>query len=131
MKPLVLADSSFCIFAGRDLGNPFRYFSLHEATHEFATCGVVTVEVLRGVAAPKLMDFWKRGFSRLTYLPTEQSTWEIARQVAWRLERAGRRLGTPDIIIAACAIESRAMVLTRDKRFSEIGELTVISSLEQ
>jgi len=129
MKTLVLADSSFCIFAGREFGTPFSYFSRYLTTHEFATCGVVTVEVLRGIAAPKLMDFWKRGFSRLTYLPTEQSTWEIARQVAWRLERAGRRLGTPDIIIAACAIESGAMVLTRDKRFSEIGGLAVISSL--
>jgi len=129
MKPLVLADSSFCIFAGRELGNPFRYFSLHKANYEFATCGVVTVEVLRGIAVPRLMDFWERGFSSLTYLPTDQSTWGIARQIAWKLERAGRRLGTPDIVIAACAIESGAMVLTRDKRFSEIGELTVISSL--
>jgi len=129
MKPLVLADSSFCIFSGRELGNPFRYFSLHKTNYEFATCGVVTVEVLRGIAVPKLMDFWEQGFSRLTYLPTEQSTWVIARQIAWRLERAGRRLGTSDIVIAACAIESGAMVLTRDKRFAEIGELTVISSL--
>jgi len=53
----------------------------------------------------------------------------LARRLAWERERAGRRLGTPDIIIAACAIEAGAVVLTRDKRFAEIPELKVCGSL--
>jgi len=90
---------------------------------------MVMVEVLRGVKDPRIMESWRQEFSCLVYLPTKQSTWDIARRIAWDLERAGRRLGTPDIVIAACALEAGAAVLTLDKRFAEIPGLRVMSGL--
>jgi len=129
MKLLVLADSSFCIRSGRKFGDPFGFFTLHSKDYEFATCGMVMVEVLRGVKDPEIMESWRQEFSCLVYLPTRQSTWDIARRIAWDLECAGRRLGTPDIVIAACALEAGAAVLTLDKRFAEITGLLVISGL--
>jgi len=129
MKTLVLADSSLCIRAGREFGDPFGFFTLHSDDYEFATCGVVMVEVLRGVKDPEVMESWRQEFNRLIYLPTNQSTWDRARKIAWDFERRGRRLGTPDIIIAACAFEANAAVLTLDKRFAEIPGLRVLSGL--
>jgi len=72
------------------------------------------------------MEAWRREFGCLIYLPTRQSTWEIARKISWDLERAGKRLGTPD---TACALEAGAAVLTLDKRFAEIPGLQVLSRL--
>jgi len=129
MKTLVLADSSFCIRAGREFGDPFGFFTLYSNSHEFATCGMVMVEVLRGVKDLGVMEAWRKEFHSLIYLPTSESTWDVARKIAWSLERAGQRLGTPDIVIAACAREAGAAVLTLDKRFAEIPGLRVISGL--
>jgi len=71
------------------------------------------------------MESWRREFGCLIYLPTRQSTWDVARKIAWGSERVGRGLGPPDIIIAACALEG-GTVLTRNKRFAEIPELKVV-----
>jgi len=129
MKTLVLVDSCFCIFGAREFGNLFRLFSLHHEDYEFATCGMVMVEVLRGFREPKVVDAWKREFDCLRYLPTERSTWGITQKLVWEFERAGRRMDMPDIIISACALEAGAAVLTLDKRFAEIPGLRVISGL--
>jgi len=129
MKTLVLVDSCFCIFAGKKFGNPFRLFSWHRDSYEFATCGMVMVEVLRGLREPKVVEAWRREFDRLTYLPTDRATWRIIQQLVWDFERAGRRLDMQDIIIAGCALEAGAAVLTLDKRFAEIPGLRAISGL--
>jgi len=87
------------------------------------------LEVLCGIREPRVLEYITSQFESLPCLDMSKSTWALARELAWERERAGRRLGTPDIIIAACAIESGAAVLTRDKRFSEIPKLKVVSSL--
>jgi len=129
MKTLVLVDSCFCIFGAREFGNLFRLFALHRQDYEFATCGMVMVEVLRGLREPKVVEAWRQEFHRLVYLPTERATWEIIQRLVWDAERAGRRLDMPDTIIAGCALEAGAAVLTLDKRFAEIPGLQVISGL--
>jgi len=129
MKTRVLVDSCFCIFGAREFGNPFRLFALHRQNYEFATCGRVMVEVLRGLKEPKVVEAWRREFDRLTYLPTKRTTWRLIQKLVWDFERAGRRLDMQDTIIAACALEAGAAVLTLDKRFSEITGLRVISGL--
>jgi len=93
------------------------------------TCQMVMLEVLCGMREARVLDHTTKLFQKLRCLAMRDSTWGLARRLAWERERAGRRLGTPDIIIAACAIEAGAAVLTRDKRFSEIPELRVVSSL--
>jgi len=97
--------------------------------YEILTCQMVMLEVLCGIKEPSLLTHTARLFESLRCVSMEDSTWQLARRLAWERERAGRRLGTPDIIIAACAIEAGAVVLTRDKRFAEIPELKVFGSL--
>jgi len=56
MKTLVLVDSCSYIFLGKKFGNPFFFFRLHAKDYEFATCGMVMVEVLRGFKEPKVVE---------------------------------------------------------------------------
>jgi len=127
-QEVLLADSSFYIAAFKAKKLPFDILADEFAAYEAVTCEVVMLEVLCGVRDPNLLDYITSQFEALRCLDMRKSTWRLARHLAWERERAGRRLGTPDIIIAACAIESGAAVLTRDKRFAEIPNLHVVSS---
>jgi len=125
---LLLADSSFYIVAFKAKKLPFDILAEEFAAYKAVTCEIVMLEVLCGVRDPKVLDYTTFQFESLYCLDMQKSTWRLAKKLAWERERAGRRLGTPDIIIAACAIESGAAVLTRDKRFSEIPRLKVVSN---
>jgi len=125
LLPLLLPDSNFFIRLFRLRGLPFDVLKEEFANYEIVTCQMVMLEVMCGIREPNLLTQTTRLFESLRCVSMEDSTWQLARRLAWERERAGRRLGTPDIIIAACAIESGAVVLTRDKRFAEITELKV------
>jgi len=129
--PLLLPDSNFFILILRMKGEPFDILRVRfSATYQIVTCQMVMLEVLCGIRDPRALALLTRQFQELRCIPMQDSTWQLARQLAWDRERAGRRLGTPDIIIAACALESGAAMLTRDKRFSEIPALPIVSNLE-
>jgi len=129
MKTLLLSDSSIYIRILRMRGSPFRFFGNHSTHYEFATCGMVMMEVLRGLREPAAVEYARGQFGRLTYLPTHESTWDLARSLAWQLERAGLRIPVQDIIIAACAKEAGATVFTHDGDFRRIPGVKVISSI--
>jgi len=90
---------------------------------------MVMLEVLRGIRESAALRSMEKEFWGLTYLPMERSTWRIARNLAWELERAGLPTKAPDILIAACALESQAIVLTKDQDFFRIPNLKVVSTL--
>jgi len=125
LLPRLLPDSNFFIRLLRLRGFPFRVLKQSFADYEIVTCQMVMLEVLCGIRELSLLAHTTRLFESLHCVSMEDSTWQLARRLAWERERAGRRLGTPDIIVAACAIEAGAVVLTRDKRFAEITELKV------
>jgi len=127
--PLLLPDSNFFIRLFRLRGLPFDVLREEFAAYEIVTCQMVMLEVLCGIAEPRVLANTTRLFESLRCVKMEDSTWALARQLAWERERVGRRLGIPDILIAACALESGAAVLTNDRRFAEIPELSVVSGL--
>jgi len=129
LLPLLLPDSNFFIRLFRLRELPFEVLAKEFGGYEIVTCQMVMLEVLCGIAEPRVLANTTRLFESLRCIPMEDSTWQLARRLAWERERAGRRLGTPDVIIAACAIEAGAVMLTRDKRFAEITELKVLGEL--
>jgi len=130
MRTLILADSNIYIAALRSgKAAPFWLFDKHQDRYEFTTCEVVMLEVLRGIREPQVYDYVEREMERLIYLPVRKTTGLIARSLAWDLERAGRRVAVPDILIAACAKEAGAKVLTRDQHFLQMPGVEVIQSL--
>ena len=130
MESLVLPDSNVYIGAMRAGEDPFAAFVRRHDEVEFATCGMVVLEVCRGVRDPNLLRKVRERFSVMIFQPTTNQIWERATHLAWSLDRQGIVLPAQDLIIAACALQIGATVLTADAHFRSIPGLTVIGSLE-
>ena len=132
MANLILPDSNIYIGAVRAGIDPFQQFAsgIDDRDWEFATCGVIMLEVCRGLREPNLLERYRERFAVMIFIPTTNQIWERATQLAWSLDRQGRVLPAPDLLIAACALQACATVLTLDAHFRAIPGLPVIESLE-
>lgn len=129
MAGRVLVDSSYLIDRLRAGLDPLHEFSERSDEWEFLTCGVVMVEVLRGMKHKAAHQRMSRFMSCMIYVPTLNNIWEKVERIAWELDRRGRFTQVTDLIIAACAMEGDAAVLTLDSDFSRIPDLRVIDRL--
>lgn len=129
MESLILPDSNVYIDAVRRGVDPFQEFGRHLDTCEFATCGMIMLEVCRGLREPGILQRFRERFSVMIYVPTTNAIWERAQHLAWMMDRQGRTIPAQDHIIAACALQSGATVLTRDKHFQDIPGLEVLDHL--
>jgi predicted nucleic acid-binding protein len=129
MVELVLPDSNFYITRARAGLDPFVELAAHTDEWEFATCGMVVLEVCRGRRDPNLLKRFQERFAIMLYIAAGNSVWERAGQLAWSLDRQGIILPAPDLLIAACALQAKATVLTADAHFQEIPGLRVIESV--
>ena len=129
MPSLVVPDSNFYIGRARLGRDPFS--ELHSFTDdwEFATCGMVVLEVCRGRRDPNVLRRFQERFSVMLYLATTSSTWERANALAWNLDRRGIVLPAQDLVIAACALNHDAAVLTADTHFLDVPGLRVLNEL--
>jgi len=59
-------------------------------------------------------------------VPMDKTLWDEATELGWQLDRMGRILPSPDILIAACALGAGVPVLARDSHFNAIPGLSVI-----
>ena len=132
MANLVLPDSNVYIGAVRAGIDPFQQLAegIHAHELEFAICGMVMVEVCRGLREPALLKRFRDRFAVMVFLPTTSQVWERAAHLAWALDRKGVVLPAPDLIIAACALQADATVLTADAHFEAVPGLRVIASLD-
>lgn len=124
MASVALVDSSVFISLLRTGRDPAQW--LGERLEDIYTCGMIRVEVLRGQKFPKHRKALSAFFDVLCNVPTDNTLWEEAAQLAWRLDRRGKNLPAQDIIIAAHAFRSGVPVMTSDRRFKEIPGLPVI-----
>lgn len=129
MEKLILPDSNIYIDAVRRRIDPFEEFGHHLDECEFATCGLVMLEVCRGLRDPALLKHFRDRFSVMIYVPTTNAIWERAQHLAWSMDRQGTIIPAQDHIIAACALQTRATVLTRDAHFRRVPGLEVIDQL--
>lgn len=127
---LVVADSSFYIHALRSKRQPFLEMERLAGDVEWATTGMVMLEVCRGLRDPKMRDRFTERYATMIYLPTTHAIWERAVRLAWTLDRQDRSLPAQDIVIAAACLSGGACLLTHDAHFAVIPGLTVFNSLE-
>jgi predicted nucleic acid-binding protein len=130
MTSLVLPDSNFYINCARAGLDPFRELGAHSEQCEFATCGMVVIEVCRGRHDPNLLRRFRDNFDVMIFVSTSNQIWERATQLAWSLDRHGVILPAQDILIAAHALHTDATVLTYDAHFNSIPGLRVIDHIE-
>lgn len=124
---MVLVDSSIYIELLRTHRNPARELADAFESVELVGCSVVRCEVLRGVARPESKAQLISFFNLIVHVPTDHHVWEATEDLAWQMDRAGKVLPLPDLIIAVCALRAGAGVLTNDKHFALIPQLQLAS----
>jgi predicted nucleic acid-binding protein len=130
MPGRALVDSSFFIDRLRAGSDPIEELSEHSDEWELLTCGVVQVEVLRGLKHKGAHERMKEFMGCMLYVPTLNAIWERVAALAWNLDREGRTMQVTDLVIAACALEADAVVLTFDSDFSRVSGLRTIRALD-
>ncbi|MDF3057716.1 MAG: VapC toxin family domain ribonuclease [Rariglobus sp.] len=125
----VLPDSSFYIRNARLGLDPFQELSRHTGEWDFFACGMVITEVTRGLRDPRVLHEYQTSFALMTYIDTTAVVWERTAHLAWSLDRQGLVIPASDILIAACALETEAIVLTFDAHFQKIPGLRITSQL--
>jgi len=129
MAQSALIDSSVYIGllrAGRDPGESIH--ARYEET-DVVTCGIVRLEVLRGVKAERMKSWMEGVFSIMQCVPTDNQLWDDATELAWELDRAGKTIPATDLMIAACALRGDALVHTYDRHFLLVPGLAVATDL--
>lgn len=125
----VLIDSNFYIAHLRAGRNPFRELAAAGENWELFTCGMVMLEVLRGVRDPRQLAKLQTAFSLMHFITTSNAVWTKAQQLARELDRRGIILPAQDHLIAACALNADIAVLTADGHFRQVPGLQVIHTL--
>jgi predicted nucleic acid-binding protein len=123
-QPLMI-DSNYYIDHLRQGKNPFIELERIAQDWELATCGMIMLEVQRGLKTERLQNLFERGFATMLYVPTTNAIWSKASALAWQLDRGGRVVPAQDHVIAASALSVGAAVLTTDAHFHEFPGLTV------
>jgi len=120
-----MVDSNYYIGHLRRGRNPFVELERIAEDWEPATCGMIMLEVQRGLKSQRMRSLFERGFSTMLNVPTTSAIWNKAVTLAWHLDRRGRVISAQDHLIAASALAIGAGVLTTDAHFHEIPGLIV------
>ena len=126
MRATVLVDSNVFIGLLRRGLDPVEVLGGWIGDGDLATCGMVRLEVERGLKFERVRRRVGGLFDVLINVPTTNKIWEFATSTAWTLGRNGITLPAQDILIATCAREIGAAVLTDDKHFDEFTDLQVL-----
>jgi predicted nucleic acid-binding protein len=130
MASVVLVDSSYFIHHFRERKDPFLELAMHSSNWDLATCGMVKLEVCRGLRVISVRHRYEAAFAEMQYAPTNFSTWERAARFAFELDRDGKTIPAPDLAIAACALAIDASILTFDRHFKFVPGLRVLDRLD-
>lgn len=122
----LLIDSNIYIGLLRRRLDPASVLFEHYDTTSLITCGLVRLEVLRGLQPSRARDRLDAFFSVMLYVEADTGLWNAATVIAAASDRRGHPIGNTDAFIAACALRRGAAVLTRDRDFDLIDGLTVL-----
>lgn len=131
MAAVVLVDSSVWIRLMREGRDPVQNLVERAKTCDLATCGMVRLEVLRGIVRRPVREAIEGFLNVMINVPADNRIWETAAREAWHLDRRGITLPAQDLVIAACAQRIEAAVLTFDPHFYDIPGVTILPSLDE
>ena len=123
----ILVDSSVYIRLMRQRLDPVAVLFEHYDPVNLVTCGMVRVEVLRGVRVPRARTRLESFMSVMQYVPADDRLWREATDLAWRIDRSDKPIQATDAVIAASALRLGASVLTLDSDFQRVPGLHVLS----
>lgn len=123
----ILVDSNIYIGLLRRGHDPVSVLFEHFDTTNLVTCGLVRLEVLRGVRLQKTRERVSAFMDVMQYVEADGALWRDATEIAARTDRRGTPIPGTDAFIAACAFRLGASVLTEDKDFTRVEGLPLLS----
>ena len=127
MESEILIDSNVFIDLIKHHGDPAPWLYHWAGARNLAICGMVRVEVLRGVKSPKAYRSLINFMDVMINIPSSNQLWDQAAELAWKLDRKGLVVPGTDVVIAASAMDIGAAVLTSGAHFKRIDGLRVIT----
>jgi len=121
---MVLIDTSAWIFALKKSFHPFVKERIEKILMESdaAINGMIELELLGGVKTEKEFERLKNRLDALYYIETDRSLWNDASQLAFRLKRKGVHIPYADILIAASAMQEKAILVHADAHFDVVAK---------
>jgi hypothetical protein len=92
------------------------------------TTGIIRLELLAGTKNEKDYDRLKSRLFSLESIETDESLWEAACGLGFKLRRNGLTVPHTDIMIASCAMTFGCILLHADHHFDRIAEYTDLKS---
>jgi predicted nucleic acid-binding protein len=124
---MFLVDSSFYINHLRATRDFRILLQPHVEKRSVLTCGLIRLEVLRGIRVEAFKREVAEFFAILADIPLDGEVFEKAIEIGWKLDRRGIVLPATDIIIGAAALAYDATVITTDSHFKLIPGLSTAS----
>lgn len=124
-----LVDTNIFITWIRQGQTPVRHLQPFLLAGQTVSCGIIRVEVLRGIINPRVKTELTQLFDVIPEIPLSSSTLKNASDMAWSLDRKGIVLPVTDLLIAACALQARSELITTDSHFSLIPGLVTRKEL--
>lgn len=126
-----MVDSNVYIHFLKKNLDPLQHLATWADPAEFLTCGMVRMEVERGIRSEKMRARFTDFFDLLRFVPTSNRIWANATELAWVLDRRGTVLPAQDVLIAAHAFKFGGAILTSDRHFYEIPGVKVYDPSEE
>lgn len=126
---LLLVDSSIYIDGLRAGRSPAEEFGSAIEQGRLVSCGIIRLEVLRGIIDDGVREWMGAFFDEMIQCPLDERLWRDASRLAWGLDRRGTVLPVPDLAIASCALRTGAVMVSRDPHFRTIPDLKVVESI--
>ncbi|HMP76951.1 MAG TPA: PIN domain-containing protein [Kiritimatiellia bacterium] len=122
---MLLVDSNVYIDWLRKRELPEQHLRRWIIAGEAAICGIIRIEVLRGIIAPGVKMRMQSVFDAMIDVPTSNHLLYEATELAWALDRKEILLSVPDLLIAQVARQLGATLITKDSVFAKIPGVRV------
>ena len=131
MTTPVLVDSNIYIGLLRRGLDPAEILGNWIGAGDLATCGMIRLEVERGLRIEKIRHRMAAFFDVLINIPTTNYIWKESAARAWSLDRSGITLPSQDILIATCAYDIGAAILSDDIHFEKFQDLPILNPTKE
>jgi predicted nucleic acid-binding protein len=126
---MILVDSTVYIDLLRQRQDPRAALAQLLRNGGLGCCEIVRLEVLRGIIAPAFRAEMEAFFDLVPALPLSPAVWRRALDLGWSLDRKGEVLPLTDLLIAACALQHGAALVSNDRHFTRIPNLKLWKNL--
>jgi len=124
---VICLDTSILIdFYRKRIKEKSTFYQLTKVYNLFAVSIITEYEIMIGAKAEEV-DFWKDFFDRVTILPFNKQSNDIAIKITKELKKKNSLVEIPDIFIGATALARKIKIATLNKKhFERITELELI-----